>query len=843
VVYNPGDRSGVRGIGKEASMRWVRAVLSLALAAAAFWALDYRHGTFPALGKLLDPFAGFWQNGERGDVPPEALKVPGLRDEVRVVWDSRHVPHIFARNDHDLYLAQGYVAASLRLWQMEFQAFYTAGRISEVVGQAGLRSDRLNRRYGLPWAAENALRVFRADPKSRETVEAFTAGVNACIRGLGRRRLPVEYKILDYRPEPWTDMKCALLLKGMAYTLSFFHQEAAMTWMKEALGEGAVDALFPYVPPLVDPVIPPGTPLDFEPVPLPPPGGAKEAREGAGSAAPARGSGPAWPEPPPFRPGPGVGSNNWAVSGRLARDGFPILCNDMHLGLSLPAIWYEVQLSAPGVNVRGVAFPASPLVIAGYNESVAWGFTNGTDDVLDWYRITFRDGSRAEYLFGGEWRKTTVRQEAIKVRGGGTVLDRVIYTHHGPVVRLKDEADVAPANVPPDAALRWLAHDPSNEFLALYALNRAHGYGDYVEAMKTWDCPSQNIVFADRDGTVAIWHGGKFPLRRKGQGRYILDGSDPADAWRDWVPRGHVPHVKDPERGFVSSANQLYAGPDYPYYLGWDYAPFERAARINELLRAARGITPEDMVRMQADVLDVRARTVLPALLGRVGEAPLTGTGKKAFEELLSWNFEARAALIAPTVFREFWSELNRMAWDDERREGAPWRVRPASQVMVDLIIDHPDSEYFDDKTTPGRETLADLAGAAFRSAVEGLEKRFGPLGEAWRWGKVKGTRIGHIASIPGFGRERLEADGVGHVINAIDSGWAPSWRMIVELGPKVRAWGTYPGGQSGNPGSRFYDDFVDDWAAGRPAELVFLGSADEANPAVVARTVMRGDK
>lgn len=835
-------------------MRWVRAVLSLALAAAAFWALDNRHGTFPALGKLLDPFAGFWRNGVRGDVPPENLRVPGLRDEVRVVWDSRHVPHIFARNDHDLYLAQGYVAASLRLWQMEFQTLYTAGRISEVVGEVGLRNDRLNRRYGLPWAAENAVRAFRADPKAREIIEAFTAGVNVYIRGLGRKRLPVEYKILDYRPEPWTDTKCALLLKGMSYTLSFFHQEAAMTWMKESLGEEAVDGLFPYVPPLVDPVIPPGTPLDFEPLPLPPSGRAKEAGQSAGGPAPGPGP-PAGPsgrrgrpgesfvEPPAFRTGPGLGSNNWALSGRLTRDGFPILCNDMHLGLSLPAIWYEVQLSAPGVNVRGVAFPAAPMVIAGYNESMAWGFTNGTDDVLDWYTITFRDDSRAEYLFGGEWRKTTVREETIKVRGGRTVRDRVIYTHHGPVVRLKDEPNIAPANVPPDAALRWLAHDASNEFLTLYALNRARGYEDYVEAMKTWDCPAQNIVYADRDGTIAIWHNGKFPLRRRGQGRYVLDGSDPADEWRDWVPRGHVPHVKDPDRGFVSSANQLYAVSGYPYYLGWDYASYERGARINEILAAARGATPADMVLMQADVLDVRARAVLPALLGLVRGAPATETEKRALEELRSWNFEARASLIAPTIFREFWLELNRMTWDDEKTEGVPWRVRPASQVMIELVVGHPDSEYFDDRMTPGRESLAELAGSAFRAAVEILEKRYGRVGEAWRWGKAKKTDIGHIASIPGFGREGLEADGVGHVINAIDTAWAPSWRMVVELGPEVKAWGAYPGGQSGNPGSRFYDDFVDDWAAGKPYELVFLKSADEANPAVVARTAMRGDK
>ncbi len=203
-------------------MRWVRAIVSLALAAAIFWGLDNRHGTFPALGKLLDPFAGFWQNGSRSDAVPDKLAVPGLRDEVRVVWDARRVPHIFAQNDHDLYLAQGYVAASLRLWQMEFGCLYTAGRISEVVGPAGLRQDIFTRRFGLPWAAENAVRAFRDDPKMLEVVDAFTAGVNAFIRTLGRKGLPVEYKIFDYRPEPWTDYKCALLLKAMAFSLSSY---------------------------------------------------------------------------------------------------------------------------------------------------------------------------------------------------------------------------------------------------------------------------------------------------------------------------------------------------------------------------------------------------------------------------------------------------------------------------------------------------------------------------------------------------------------------------------------------------------------------------------------------
>ena len=829
-------------------MRWVRAIVSLVLAAAAFWTLDNRHGTFPALGKLLNPFSGFWQNGSQSDAVPENLAVPGLHDEVRIVWDSRHVPHIFARNDHDLYLAQGYVAASLRLWQMDFQALYTAGRISEVVGTMGVRADMISRRFGLPWAAENAVRAFRDDPKTREVVDAFTAGVNVYIRILGRKRLPVEYKILDYRPEPWTDYKCALLLKAMSLTLASYNRDDAMTRMRAALGEKTVEALFPDIPPLVEPVIPPETPLDFTPLPVPsrrPAAGGDLAETGAmtlpASADPPASSDPGGFQSPGFRTGPGIGSNNWAVSGKLTRNGFPILSNDIHLALSLPAIWYEIQLSAPGVNVRGVAFPAAPLVVAGYNEDIAWGFTNGADDVLDWYDVTFKDGTRAEYLYGGEWRKTSVREETIKVRGGATVIDRVVYTHHGPVVRWKDEQPSSGA--PPGAALRWLAHDPSNEISALYALNRARNYADYVQALETWDCPAQNIVYADREGTIALWHNGKFPLRWKGQGRYVLDGADPADEWQGWIPHGHVPHVKNPERGFVSSANQLPAGAAYPYYIGWDFASFERGARINEILAAARDVTPPDMVRMQADVMDIQARAVLPGLLDILREKAVTDAEIRSYEELRTWNFEARAALVAPTVFREFWITLNRLTWDDEKRGDLERMTWPASQILIDLITNNADADSFDDKTTPGRETLLEIAPRAFREAVENMEKRWGPPGEGWRWGKVKGTEIGHLGEIPGFGREKIEADGVGHAINAIGAGWAPSWRMVVELGPEVRAWGNYPGGQSGNPGSRFYDDFVDDWAAGKPCELVFLKSADEANPAVVGRTVMRGGK
>jgi penicillin amidase len=831
-------------------MRGVRAVVSLVVAAGLFWGLDNRHGTFPALGKLLNPFAGFWQNGTGSDAIPKTLVVPGLRGEVRVVWDEKHVPHIFAENDHDLLEAQGYVAASLRLWQMDIQSLFTAGRVAEVVGGSALRQDIFTRRFGLPRAAETAVRAMAGDVKTRQAMEAFTAGVNARIKEIGTRGLPVEFKILDYRPEPWTDFKCALLLKAMAYSLTSFNEDAALTRMRD-WGDGwpgALDELFPFEAPLVEPVIPPGTPIGFTPVPVPAPGG---PAAGGPSLRTPKGSVPpdAPPSPGTFALGPtggrtepGLGSNNWAVSGRLTRSGFPILCNDMHLELSLPAVWYEVQLSAPGLNVRGVSFPAAPLVVAGYNAHVAWGFTNGTDDVLDWYATAFKDETRAEYLYDGEWCKSDVREETFKVRGGRTVVDRVVTTVHGPVVRWPGEPAFAAMDVPEGAALRWTGHDPSNEFATLDALDRANDYDDYVAALKSWGCPGQNFAFADRDGTIALWHNGRFPLRWRGQGRFVLDGADPANDWRGWIAPAEVPHVKDPERGFVSSANQAAVDATYPYYLGWDYASYERGSRINEILRAARDITPGDMIRMQADVLDIRARAVVPRLVDLIGPAARTQTEKRCVEELRGWNFEARAALLAPSIFQELWNELDRLTWDDEVDPARGRMSRPESQILVDLVLHRPDAAWFDDKTTPEREALPQIAVRAFRSAVAGLEKRRGPFGEAWRWGKVKGTDIRHLGRIPGFDR-KIEADGAGHVIDAISAVWAPSWRMVVELGPEVKAWGNYPGGQSGNPGSKFYDDRIDDWAAGRPYELVFLKSADQADPRIVGRTVMRGSR
>ena len=810
-------------------MKILRAVLAITLAVAVFWGLNGRHGLFPPLGKLLNPFAGFWRNGSREDKPPASLTLPGLRDTVDIIWDARHVPHIFARNDHDLYFAQGYVVARDRLWQMEFQALYAAGRLSEVVGPALVQQDRLQRRLGLVWSAEKMARAFQDDSLISEAVGAYRDGVNAYLHSLSPQDYPVEYKILDYAPEPWTELKTALLMKSVAWTLSGMNQDLVMTRTRAILGQAFVDSLFPDLPPYLEPVIPRGTAWDFRPVPVPQPLAAAAASPGQNEAGPGE------------RP-QGPGSNNWAVSGKMTRSGFPILCNDPHLDLTLPSVWYEVQLAAPGVNVYGVTFTGAPGVVIGFNGRAAWGVTAALSDVLDWYEVKFKDKDRREYLYDGKWRPVEVREDKIKVKGGTTSIDRVLYTHHGPVVCLEDEKPLA-GWVPRGAALRWAPHDVSNELLSLYRLNRASHYQDFLEAMKSFSFPALNFVYADARGDIALWHSGRFPLRWKGQGRYILDGSKPADEWMGWIPWDHNPHVKNPERGFLSSANQQPVDETYPYYLGWEYGPFERGRRINESLSAGKDFAPEDMIRVQTDNLNLRARLLLPRLLPVLRQVEPAAEERTCLEALEKWDCQERADSAAPLIFNFLWDALNEKTWNDELKPGMDVLYWPLSNVFLDLALNHPDSSFFDDKKTPAVEVFADIALSAFKTACRRLAEKYGRFGRAWQWGRARGTDIRHLGSLPGFGRDRLFTPGDTCTINAIGRTHGPSWRMVVALGPEVKAWGIYPGGESGNPGSRYYDNGVGDWLAGRTYELLFMSSAGQAVPGRTSKTELRGEK
>ena len=805
-------------------MNYVKATLTLALTAALIYALNTKIGDIPPLGKFLSPFEGFWRNAERREVTSRrALEVAGLREEVTVLLDERLVPHIFARNDQDLYFAQGYLTAKDRLWQMEFQTHVAAGRVSEIVGPKALELDRYHRRMGLAYGARQTLQGVLADSTTRLMAEAYAAGVNAYISSLSPREYPLEYKLLAYAPEAWTPLKSALLLKLMTMDLAGKSDDFRMTNILRQYGPEVVKDLFPNYPSRMDPIIPPGTQYGFAPLPVPP----APAVYGAEMAE----------DSPVEEPDPGIGSNNWVIGAGKSASGYPILANDPHLALNFPSIWYQIQLVAPGVNVYGATIPGAAGVIIGFNEHVSWGVTNVNADVMDWYEIRFRDGQKREYWHDQQWKPVRPVVEEIKVRGQAAVQDTVLYTHHGPVVyetgRQPFSRDAAPGR-----AMRWIAHDVSNEFRTLYELNRAGNYNDFVQAIAHWVAPAQNFIYADVHKDIAIWPNGRFPLKWPAQGKFVLDGSNPLHDWQGWVPHAHNPHVKNPPRGFVSSANQFPTDTTtYPYYLNWQFDTYERGARINERLAAMQGATPDSMRLLQNDNYSLHARHALPALLTHVQPERLNPEERHVLAQLKNWNYDYHSDLVAPTAFEGWWDKLALAIWHDDFG-GAQNRIMrsPNRTRTLQLVLQEPSSRWIDNVETPQQETLPELVQDCFRAMVDSLHRRHGPLGKQWQWANHRGTSIQHLARLPGFGIRHLHTGGGRGIVNATSERNGPSWRMVVALGPEVKAWGIYPGGQSGNPGSYYYDNLLDTWLKGELRELVYLRSPSDQQAKIISR-------
>lgn len=814
-------------------------------------ALGTRLGPLPPLGRFCNPFSGFWRNAEADGTPDGQLRVPGLYETVTVVFDRRRVPHIFAQNPHDLYFAQGYVTARDRLWQMEIQSLAAAGRLAEILGPDLAEYDKFQRRLGLLQAAEKAVDLAKKDGESWEASQAYADGVNAWIGDLRPGEYPIEYKLLDYAPRRWSPVNTLLMVKNLQWTLSGGGDDLPLSNTLAKLGRDFVGRYFPLRDPEVTPVIPAGTPWDTAtaaPASLPP-----AARTGDSAAAIRAGtrllqipdsvSAPrsAVPPAPPHvpvpvpanRPDPGNGSNNFVVAGSRTRGGYPILANDPHLDLGLPSIWYEIQLSAPGLSVYGVSLPGAPAVLIGFNRKIAWGSTNGGDDVFDWYRITFKDSTLSEYLFGGQWKPTTRVIEAIKVRGGATLLDTVIYTHQGPLV-LKSQEKPWSRNVPCLHALRWLALDPSDELLAYLRIMKAGGYDEFAASLEPFHCPSQNFAFASVSGDIALFHHGLFPRKWKGQGRFILDGSQPGNDWSGWLPRTADPAARNPVQGWLFSANQSPADTTYPFYLGAQYLNGPRAKRLGQLVSESDSLTPEGAFAIMLDDFDTQAADLLPALLAKTAQARFSAEDSSARAKLAAWDFRHAAGNRAPALFDKWWSLLYRSIWADEFGGDSVHYQWPDKERTKKMILEEPNAEWFDDISTPSRENLAFLAARSFREACAAL--RHTP-----DWSHYRPVQIRHLARIDAFSSLDVRAGGCADCVNALKTAHGPSWRMVVAMEKEPRGFGIYPGGQSGNPGSAHYAEFIADWAAGRYYPLTFLTTPGSQNGETAYRLQLRG--
>lgn len=777
----------------------------------------------PRLGFFLSPQKGFWQNAEPVNATFNAqVRAGTLKGNTEVYLDERMVPHIYADNETDALFAQGYLHAKFRLWQMDFETYAAAGRLSEIMGDSAsgknfLSIDKYFRRMGMVYSAENSLRVMEADPYTKANYDAYTAGVNSYISTLKESDYPFEYKLLNYKPEQWTNLKTALFLKFMAYDLAGYEQDFEMTNAKNFFSRLQFNKLFPYGQDSLNPIHPKSTVFAKPAFQVQPPADADSLYFNFNDSisVPAK----------PVVPDKNNGSNNWAVAGSKTQSGRPVLCNDPHLGLNLPSLWFEMQITTPDYDVYGVSFPGAPSVIIGFNDNLAWGVTNAERDVKDYYEVKFKDNTMQEYWYNNAWHKTTFRKEIIHIKGKPDDIENIAMTVWGPVMYDYHYTDKLHSHK--CYAVKWAAHTGSNEGKTFMLLNKAKDYNDYISAISMFQCPGQNFVFASKSGDIAIKQQGAFPAKWRRQGQFIMEGNNDEYRWQGIVPDSENLVMHNPSRGFVSSANQYPYDTSYPYYMNGSFEMY-RGFILNRRLASMNNITVTDMQQLQKYNYNVFAEMARPVLLKNMDESKLNDTEKKYFAIYKNWNLSNDADAAGATIFVTWWDSLMQCMYHDEFSRSALPMPSVEHSTLLESLLKDTTYEFADDITTPQKETVRDIVLKAFKQIVPVMQHA--QAVDSLAWGKFKDGGVRHLLGIPALSRLHVNAGGGVHVINAFYKTHGPSWRMVVELTDDINAYGIYPGGQSGNPGSRYYDNMVNDWAAGKYFKLV-ITKKESFNP------------
>ena len=795
-------------------------------------------GSTPALGTFLSPTHGFWKSASVKQSKNTSIEIKCLKGAATVVYDEMGIPHIFADNEADLMYAQGYAEAKDRLWQMEFQMYAAAGRLTELVGEKAINLDRFSRRIGIVRAAETSLIEIEKNPISKMVVDNFTAGVNAYINQLKPANLPIEYKLIGYKPEAWTPLKCALLMKYMAKDLTYYDSDVENSNALRVFGEEDYKKMYPdFPPPNIDPIIPVGTKWNFKSV------DSFSMKKDKSKFADVLYKNPM----KELYANKFYGSNNWCVNGSKTKSGKPILCGDPHLGLNLPSIWYAVQLSCPGLNVEGVTIPGAPGVIIGHNDSIAWSVTNAERDVINNFSLEYQDKNRKAYKLGNEYVSFEYDVETFKIKGGKDMVDSIRMTKIGAIVY--DET-FGETNDKKHIATYWRAEEPSNDMMAFYYLNHAKNQNDYLAALKYYSCPGQNFIYADVDNNIAIRQQGNFLLRTNyGDGSFVTPLAN-VDITRlkARIPGDQNPYVLNPERGFCCSANQNPVDQTYPYLTNGVYENYRNRV-ISSTLTTAANYTWQDMGKLQNNNLSLLAKEVLPTLINYISKMDKDIFGNKdgAYKilyEITSWNYEANYDLKAPSYFYKFWEYIEQTTYDEMEGNATSFRL-PESYNTANLIINEPKFKIFDIVNTDTIETAKEVVYIAFektaayfaeltkpsinmsqkQNAVETAEKK-----DAVLWQHYKHTSITHLARLDAFSVKDVAIGGYNNIVNAASEGAGPSWRMIVDFANgKPQCYAVYPGGQSGNPGSKGFTEFIDKWSKGEYYTLHFYAGKEEA--------------
>jgi penicillin amidase len=728
----------------------------------------------------------------------ENIELENLTDEVTVIRDSLAIPHIYAKNEEDLYRVVGYITAQDRLWQMDLMRRITTGRLSEIFGADMLSADQMFRAFDFSKKSTDVLK--KTDPEIVQCLQAYTDGVNQFITN-NQNKLSFEFSLLGYKPEEWTMIHTINLIGYMAWDLtSGWSADMAIYKISQAVDEALVEELLPWdrgfktrfvFPEYIEqhPELVMNTIIEE----------AVSAIDKLGVKV--------------FE-----ASNNWAVSGERSETGMPLLANDMHLGFMSPGIWYQMHQVVEGkLDVTGVVLPGQPYVIVGHNEDIAWGMTNLTVDNLDFYLETINPQDSNQYKLNGEWVDMRIEEEVINIKGEDEPVTRTNrFTHRGPVVStfkgVKDKTISA----------RWIGTDYSNELRSVHLFNRASNWEEFRDAAKTFIAVSQNIVYADKQGNIGLQAAGGVPIR-EGDHVMIYPGDTTLYDWTGLVPFENLPYSYNPESGVVSSANNKTVDDAYPYYIGTWFALPNRIDRIREMLEEKEKHSVESFKEMHSDQLSAFARRLTPVYLD-VLTGHVEGTAEEALELLRTWDYQMDKVLAAPLIYEQMFVELVEAIYKDELGDQVFPQIMGSNIIAryhIYTLAETLESAWCDDVTTPGvTETFGDNIKKAFEATIDTLMNLAGNDVHAWQYGNFHTLTIEHPMGGVDIVKKLFDpnlgpyaAGGSFHTVapfgykvgSGYDVSHGASQRHIYSIANWDDSKSVIPTGTSGVPASQYY--------------------------------------
>jgi penicillin amidase len=721
------------------------------------------------------------------------IYLEGLQETVEIIRDNYGIPHIYAKNEPDLFFAMGYAMAQDRFWQMEFYRRLGQGRLSEVFGKAYLEIDRHFRMLAVTDMNKKVPGKIAFIPKS------FADGVNTYLNSQ-RERLPIEFKLLGYKPESWGIEDYLPILRLMNWGLSSgWKIDLTAAEMLQKVGKEKLKEAFPGMPENAPLIIPEkgnaGTefayPL-FETLRL-----VKGLIGFSASAA----------------------SNNWVVSGSKSLSGKPLLANDTHLELTNPSMWWEAHLVCPTINVSGFAIPGTPGFPLGHNAHVAWGITNVMVDDVDFYIEKTNPDNPRQFWYKDRWEDMTTISETIRIKEKDAMEIEFLLTRHGPILPNSQKGSKKLISV------KWAYNDALHPALASYLLLKAKDIHDVKEALQYWEVPSQNFVFADTRGNIGYWCSAIIPIRSKGNGLLPMPGWTGEYEWKGYVPFAKRPHLINPETGFIATANNMVIAENFPNSIGNYWEPMDRIVRIRQLLNAKPKLSVNDFKRMHQDVYCLLASEMMPQIIQVLKDRFSDDEARQARDILSKWDFMMTKNSVAACIFEMTYLRMMTNIFGDELGEGLLDKyletvLFPPRAIRV--MLKKGRSPWFDDVDTSKNENMSDIIEKSLRQTFADLKSMIGDDMAKWTWGYIHTLTFEHVLAKKKpldliFNIGPFSVSGSHLTINKRQYAYTNpyqvnlgvSQRMIVDLGNIGDALHVLPTGESGQLGSPHYKDQI----------------------------------